>query len=123
MSNGLTINQSGVETHEVCVGEEFTIYAPNSTGTGLTYTLYKNDNLSGYSIVNHPVSGDPYIVVADGLNDATFTGVVIDNNVTNYDDFKIEVSDPSHSCAVKLSSTLRVKEKNNSSSSGNYWFR
>jgi gliding motility-associated-like protein len=111
VSNGLTVDQSGVETHEVCVGEEFTIYAPNSAGSGLTYTLYKDDNLSGYSVVNHPVSGDPYIVIADGLNDATFTGITVDNNVTNYDDFKIEVSDPSAGCTVEFSSILRVKER------------
>ena len=69
----------------------------------MTYTLYKDDNLSGYSVVNHPVSGDPYIVIADGLNDATFTGITVDNNVTNYDDFKIEVSDPSAGCTVEFS--------------------
>ena len=110
VDNGISINESGVETYEVCIDETFALYVPNAI-EGLTYTLYKDVNLAGYDTVDNPLSGDPYSIVADGVNDVKFINLLVDNNSTTYDDFKVEVSDPDRGCAVKFSNVLRVKEK------------
>ena len=110
VDNGVSINQSGVETYEVCIDESFALYVPNAI-EGLTYTLFKDANLAGYDTVDNPLSGDPYSIVADGINDVKFINLMVDNNSTTYDDFKVEVSDPAKGCTVKYSSVLRVKEK------------
>ena len=110
VDNGVSVNESGVETYEVCIDETFALYVPNAI-EGLTYTLFKDLNLAGYDTVDNPLSGDPYSIVADGVNDVKFINLLVDNNSTTYDDFKVEVSDPANGCTVKYSSVLRVKEK------------
>jgi hypothetical protein len=110
VDNGVSVNESGVETYEVCIDETFALYVPNAI-EGLTYTLFKDVNLAGYDTVDNPLSGDPYSIVADGVNDVKFINLLVDNNSTTYDDFKVEVSDPANGCTVKYSSVLRVKEK------------
>jgi gliding motility-associated-like protein len=110
VDNGISVNESGVETYEVCIDESFALYVPNAI-EGLTYTLFKDVNLAGYDTVDNPLSGDPYSIVADGVNDVKFINLMVDNNSTTYDDFKVEVSDPDNGCTVKYSNILRVKEK------------
>ena len=110
VDNGVSIDESGTETYEVCIDETFALYVPNAI-EGLTYTLFKDVNLAGYDTVDNPLSGDPYAIVADGVNDVKFINLMVDNNSTTYDDFKVEVSDPDKGCTVKFSSVLRVKEK------------
>ena len=110
VDNGVSVNESGVETYEVCIDESFALYVPNAV-EGLTYTLFKDVNLAGYDTVDNPLSGDAYSIVADGVNDVKFINLMVDNNSTTYDDFKIEVSDPANGCTVKFSSVLRVREK------------